>query len=433
MVNKNLFATDDILKKLMVKGFEKSKIIETLNIKFSQTKNNTWRSYTALLPVLSASASRNHIRTHDYSDSGERTNVKTRNDSLTLDASWTLWDNFSTINNIRSTRLQESIVKHSTDVNEQQFYRAIVELYIEIQVLIYKKDSDQELLKQASKAKEEALFLINLGQKTKFEAYDAEIDMVNAERDLMEVKNDLEMSMRQMKYFIGEDENLEIPAIDLISYKPFYLEAFEKTFKKYKESWKDNYEDKNISIVISKLQFEQSGISYFSEKLSLFPVLKISLNDTYDYSYKIKQHASAYETSPKNELSLGLSATWSLWDFWSTPKRVENSYLDFKIAEINFQDEKIKVQTEIQNTIDKYEINLKSVEASILVLDKAVQNYDYNSYMYRLGKINLMTRQRAMAQLHSAKIQLADRLKNKYLLASQLIINFGEKIYSSSL
>lgn len=431
IASKSSFSTDDILKKLLDKGYEKSKNIETQNIKYSKTKNNTWRSYAALLPVLTLSASRSHTRTQDYTVTGERTKTKSRSDALTLDASWTIWDNFSTVNSLRTSRLDESIVKHETDKNEQLFYSKIVELYFEIQELIYKKDSFQELLKQASKAKEEAQYLIGLGQKTKFEAYDAEIDIVNAERDLMEIKNDLEVSMRNMKYLIGEDESLDISAIDLTSYKPFYLEAFEKSFKKYKESWRENYEGKNKSIIISKLQFEQSQISYFNEKLSLLPKVFINANDTYDYSYKIKQNASAYETSPRNDLSISLLVSWNFWDFWSTPKKVENSYLDFKISEINFEDEKIRVQTEIQNAIDRYEINLKSVESSILVLDKAIKNYEYNSYMYRLGKINLMTRQRAMTQLHSAKIELAGRLKNKYLLASELMINFGEKIYTS--
>jgi outer membrane protein TolC len=430
---KSSFAADDILKKLMDKGFEKSIEIETQNINYNKSKNNTWRSYAALLPTLSTSTSRTYTRTKEYDSSGNRATTKSRTDALTLSADWVIWDNFSTLNGLRSSRLSESIEKHNTEFKEQLFYNKIVDLYFTIQELIYKKNSTQELFKQAEKAKEEAQYLIGLGQKTKFEAYDAEIDMVNAERDLMEIKNDLEVSNRNLKYLIGTDEDLDIPPIDLLTYKPFYLEEFEKSFAKYKESWKENYEFRNQSILISKLEFEQSAISYFNDKLSLFPKLSISVANSYDYSYKVKQYASAYETSPKNDLSLGLSATWSLWDFWSTQKKVDNSRLDFKIAEINFKDEKIKVQTEIQNFIDQYEINLKSVEASVLVLDKAVKNYEYNSYMYKLGKISLITRQRAMTQLHSAKIELASRLKNKYLLASQLMIKFGEKIYARNI
>lgn len=421
--------SEDQLVSLINVGLKNSVIIETDKINLEKSENIKWKGYANLLPTLSASMARSYARSRDYNSDGIKVLSKSQSDGLTVDASWTIWDNFNNVNNIRSNQINHRIQEIKTDLERQKYIKKIIEDYFDLQELYYRKISTDELYDQAIKAKEEAQYLIKVGQKTKFEAVDADIDVVSAERDLMEIKNDIEVAELNLSYELNVKDKFQLEHIELISYRPFFIDHFEEQFEKYEAAWEKLCDQHNDDLKISKLEFEKSSIDLFNEKLNYFPKLALYASSSFDFSYKTKKNPEPYETSPKENYALGISATWTLFDFGATYKMVQNSKLDFKMAEINFKDQRYRSETEIQNYLKQYKINLKSIAASQLMLEKARQNYDYNSYMYKLGKINLMTRQRAMTQLHSAKLDLASRLKSKYSLAMNLMLRLGDKIY----
>jgi outer membrane protein TolC len=423
----------DQLEMFLAKGLEKSFDIKEQNLKIEQIKNTQKNTIAQLLPTLSLSSSRSYSKYQTISD-GEKAWSKNQSDGLSLNANWTIWNNFQNITDIKTANINKDseIARGKKDV--QAYVLKVIDNYLTYQLYFNQKKSTELRLSQASKALDEAKIQITHGSKTKLESLDAEIDIIDAQRDLLEISNNIEKSKRNLAFLLNEEGNdFEIPELKLSEYKPFYYQRFLDVFSHLKNNWKDLIDTKNPELRISKFDYEKSALSYSQDKLAPWPSLNVNLADTIDYSSYIAKNIEPANKAGLHNMSLSFSLTWQLWDWWSTPRRTQNSYKEFEISQIKFREDNFRIKNEVNDLIEQYELLEKSIVSSKLILEKAVKQFEFANVMYQYGKISLLSRQKAMTQLYDGQNEYESRLKNQMLTAGQILVSLGEEIYQYEL
>ncbi len=433
------FGKNDPLLEIINLSLEHSSSNQSQKLNQEIAENNTWIAYAKLLPTLSISTGRTYTKNKDYHDEINLSTQSSRSDNLTLSLDWTLWNNFENINSIREERLNEDIESIKTQSQNNLLKTQVIELFFKYQELLTKKNSLDTLLKQSKDAFEEARNQEKVGQKTKFETIDAEIDVMNAQNDAEELDNELKKTKQEITHLINKKSNasvapedfeeklesIEIPSINIHEYTPFYFTKFQKMFPEILKNYVELSTQKSPDLQVAKLEYEKNKISLFQSKLSLLPEVTISAGKTLDYGYKVQQSPDNFRKSPSESTSISINISYKIWDFFQTPLSYSNSEKNFQLSRINYLETLKNSGIEIQSIIDEYIFNEKATKVSKLILDKSEKIFDFQNAMYRLGKITLFQRQNAMNKLNDAKADLAEKAKNQFILASKIMYELG--------
>ncbi len=424
-------AQADPLIDLVQYGLQKSFTIKSQQLRLEQAQNTNTSAYFQLLPSIQASGTRSYQVAQGVSEEAIST-TKTDGIAGKLNATWTLWDNFQNITDIRVARIGLISEEIQTDKEMQLYVISLLDAFIEYQVLHFQREITKGFLKQSQWVLGESATLARLGAKSRFETLDAEIQTLNAERDLREVELSLESAKRNLKNLLNSDPSFQIPIIDLLKLKPFYMSRLD--VKKVNE-WSSNTDAlpvvHNRELRLASLNLDKSSAELTQTSLDYFPKTSFQISQDLNLDRVItKRNGPPY--TGLNSTTYSLQLSWQLWDWWITPRKIKNSRLSHEISTYSLQETKNKAESEFLALLDQYGIVEQSIEGSKKVLDKAVQHLEYSREMYKLGKLNNLSIQKANSTLYEAQLAVAQRLKQKFILAAKIIYSSGSSLLPDS-
>lgn len=425
------FAVGEI-QSIVSAGLKNSFEVRTQNLSLEKQMNSNTNAKMALLPTFSLSAGRSISKAQSIS-SGVKSETTTKANSLSLSSSWTIWDNYQNIRNIQVSNLQTKSAIIETDDAIQSYILKVIESYLSYQLLINTEVVLVNNLEQAEWTFEETKALVKVGNKPDMDKINSEIEVINLKRDLLELKNRLETTDRDLKFLLNAKNLKNLPQIKILKITPYYMGLFDKKYQHIKAEWEKIYRVKNRSFKTSLLNLEASKQELTQTKFGYWPSLSLTLGHSIDLSNKVNNSTvDVVDREPLSSSSVALNLSWTFWDWWSTPRSIANSMKDFETTRIQFQQNTYRIETDIRNKIQQYDLLVQSVRASQLILKKSQKQLEYTKEMYKLGRSTWLNLQQATNSYFTARNGLASRLKDKFLLAANILYLMGEDLRPTS-
>lgn len=419
--------SEDQLVEIVNEGLRNAYDIKSQQLKLEQSRNLLKNSYYNLLPKVTLSGGRT-ITTTESQPSGYIQADTTAQSSASAAASWTLFDNYQSIRNIQTSEATYEVTQKQTRKQVQSYILNLLNLYLQYQLLLSQKITLEDSLKQNKWTQEESAALVAAGARTKLDSMDAEIAVVTTERDLLELNNSIDSSERNIFAILNSDRYKKLPVIDLIKLKPFYMKDFDKRISSIREQAKRDLESVNPDLQIAHRQLDISLMNLKQTKLGYWPSTNLVLSHSVDLSNLVQAPAVGMSALPLNTSSIQLQFSWQLWDWWITPRNIDNAQKDYEISRFQYKQALLQTNSDVQNSIDAYDVLEKSIYASNLALDKAKIQMSYSREMFRLGRITLLVMQQSVSRFRDAQIALATRMESKYILAAQILDKMGYEL-----
>ncbi|MDA8793124.1 TolC family protein [Bacteriovoracaceae bacterium] len=422
----NAFASDHITL-LIKEGLRNSFDVRSQKLNFEKNLNENSNSYAELLPTFTWSRGRTYSKSESYGDNGIA-NTDSRSDSMSVSANWTIWNNYSNIRNIQLADLSLDNSKLANKIAVQEYILNLLDSYLNYQLLLNDRGIQLSNVEQSQWNYDEAKAQATNGTKTKMDLVDSEIQLLNAKRSLVELKNQIVLAERRLNFVLNTKKIHKFEKIDMFKFMPYFENIFHQRFGSIVSNWKKRYRKENLAMLQAKNSLESNLTSLKQTKLNYWPQFSLSAAHEIDMSGKVNPETQENQRGNLSNSSISLNLTWQFWDWWATPRNVDNAKKDFQISRINFKQTKFQIKNEIQNIIDQYQMIKQSLKISRLTLKKASKQVEYSREMYRLGRTTLLRRQAAISNYISARNSLARRIKNEVMLKARLLAAMGETL-----
>lgn len=399
-------------------GLGNSLSVRSAKMALTQTELDRTEAWVALLPTIGLTASDTQSQNQVLEDS-EVNDSHDRSRAGAITASWNLWDNYANIRNIKTQTLFLDSKRIETQAHIRNYIIELIESYLAYQLLLNKREFLTTYLEQSKWTFDQSNLLIKLGARTPLDAMDSEVDLLNAQRDMMEFESQIFESKKRLESLLSCEKCPEFDRIDLLDARPYYLEKFEKTMAQTEKSTIDDMIRKNPTIRQSEIENEIIHETHKQTWLTYFPTTRLELSHGYDFS----RYMTDIEDDRKglNSSSITLTLQWKLWDWFSTDRTIRKSELTSQISNQSLKDKVFKTRAEMTSSLDQIQVNKKSLEISKLVLEKAKKQMDFSKELYKLGRANLLMMQQSTSRYYNARVTYAERLKERFILMAKIL------------
>lgn len=418
--------TEDPLVEVVKVGVGHAFAIESQKLKLEQAVNQVPISRASLLPTLSLASTKSLSGSESVdSTTGAVTYASSPSTTLSLSADWTLWDNFASIRKYQVARKALDTERVNSRLQVQQYILNLISAYLDYQYNLNQREILSQKLAQSKLTNEESQALVHAGAKTPLDAMDTEIEVLNTQRDLLDLDNKITTAVRALQVLVNSEQIKELPRLDLLKHEPYYANGFDKKIESIRQSWQKKVEELNPDLQVKRMQLEQTQMNLSQTKLGYFPTTKLSLNHTYTMDRLVQDDPTAGRRVGLNSNSVSFSLSWQFWDWLSTPYSIANSQKDYESQLLSYRQSNLQTQADLESQIKDFAVLEKTIEASRLVVQKAVAQSSYSQEMYRLGRLTLLEIQQATTRLSDARSALASRLKERSVLQAKLMYATG--------
>lgn len=408
------------LADLVQKGLRNSFAIHTQQHQHQIRESARLSSWMALLPSVSLNAGRTS-QVAESLESEERLKTGTTGNTLSATASWTLWNNWTNFRSIQSKGLQrDSSLIESEQVLQNQVIQ-IINAYLSYLVLIERESILKDLLEQSVWAQEQAALLVDLGARTRLDVLEAEIEVKSTQLSLFEAQRSLPNALNQLKFLVNSEESELFQAVPIQAIKPYFQKSFDENLARIRQLSRDQFERLSPDLESARLQVEVARLDFLESRASYFPNTSVSFSFVRDLNGYVKEHPAVGERASFDTWSVSLGLSWTLWDWLNTHRTIEAQRRSLEITRIGYREKLHAKSNEMQNLLDQYEANEKSIEASRLLLTRAKEQQEYSSELYKLGKRTMIEVQKANTSYSRAQLDLNERLKTRYITMAQIM------------
>ncbi len=357
-------------------------------------KNNTDKKANGYLPTVDASAA----GSLDFGGSGQSFStgqeVSTSN-ALTLGANASINANYALINKTRDYTLEQ--LKEELNLSNLEL-RSIMEDNV-FQVLtayyqIAQLTSNQEVLKEAMAVSRRRLlrkqYQFELGQGNKLDVLNAEVDI---QRDTINIINSAQLianAKRNLNAILNRDIDLAFEVDTTVVYNP--LLSLEQITTDAKQN--------NVNLAILKKNTEITNYNFDIIESSKKP----TLNATGSYGVNIQDNPDESFITKSNTrgLSLGLNASWNLFDGGRREIQKQNNQVALEIQSIQKLQIEQQLERDVANTWYNYQNALLVLQVEQANLATNRVNFERTEERFKAGQISSIEFRQAQLNLMNA-------------------------------
>jgi outer membrane protein TolC len=416
------------LQSLIKDSIERAFSLRVQKLNQDKTANQLYTAWTSLLPSMSLSSGRTLSNTGSMDENGTLSTASSRSDSLSLSATWKIWDGYQNIRNVRLSSLDQDIQTLQSDLEVQNHIVEVVNQYLGLQELYVRRATAAEVVKNARAFAEEAEELVKLGGKTRIEQMDTEIQLKNFENDAQELEYSINAAERQFAILLNLPEKKPIPTIDVLKIKPYFMEGFEKALPEIRKMAEQDRIASAPELRIEGLRVDRTLSSFRQSTLGYLPNTSFTLSQDYDLDgYVVPGTSEALRKSvPSTTATFSLS--WTVWDWFATHRDIRNTYKDLEIQRIEFTRKNRQVRNDFLTSLEQYDTLERTIENARMVLEQAISQMEYTRAMYQMGRIGLLQAQTSSERLANARVSLITRLRTQYVAAAKLLVQVGQGV-----
>ena len=357
--------------------------------------NNATRENTGYLPTADFSAGGNYNlggSTQKFGNGSENvvSAAGTISGNASVGASYTIIDKtrqhtLAQLNEVLN--LTDLQLKQTVETNVLQLATA----YYEIARLASNLQALQETLDVSNRRRERVKYQYEYGQGIRLDLLNATVDVQRDSINFFNAAQQLSTAKRNLNLIMGQqtDRSFEVDT-SLVYDHTIRLDQLSETAQKNNILLK--LLEKNS--VITQMDFDiiESGRQP-----------RLSANASYTYNFQDSPDGSFITFSTSRGLGLGLNLAWNLFDGGVRKIRAANTKINLETLEIQHQEARQQIQTDLYNAWEAYQnaLKIRDTEASNLAVNEL--NLVRSEEQFNLGQITSVEFRQAQLNLVNAK------------------------------
>ncbi|WP_149276749.1 TolC family protein [Pareuzebyella sediminis] len=350
------------------------------------------------------------------------TTILTANGGLT--SSLTLFDGLRNIHRLNRAKLNALANQYRLDNLKDDIRLSVANAYLQIvsnKETLKVLEAQYEVTSQDLKRTEE---LISAGVLPEGDLLEIEATAANLEQQIVNTENQVlisRISLAQLlqitdyENFDVVEPDYEVPPSDVLNYTPKEIFAKALTFRndiKFSQS--------NIDLAIKDLEIAKGA---------LYPTLGAFFNYNTRYSDQKRFDnitGELYAESFGNQLwmndgiSYGAQLSIPIFNGFGVRNNIARSKIGVAKAELQFEQDKLDLETSINQAYVDVKSFAKAYEAARKTLDARRLAYDYSRARYEVGLLNAFDFSQAQARVDNAEAELI-RTKYDYLFRLKVL------------
>jgi len=379
--------------------------------------NNRSLGNAGFLPTLSATAtSTERVEDSDFSAGGEsRSTIGARNSNrnAALNLDWTLFDGFQMFTSYDRLGVLKEIGDEELRLQMELLVANVTLGYYNIirineQLIILENNIDvteERILIEETK--------VDLGSGSEYDLLQARSDL-NADRaaflrennSLTEAKivlNQLLSRAPGSEFNVSEEIIIDRNLPEEVLYQRIMTE--------------------NTQLSIARMEMDISNLEIRAIRGERFP--EISLTSGYSFN-RSENDGGFIRFNESTGFSIGLTARVNLFDGFNVKRRVDNAKIQSKNAEINFENQKLSLESDFFTIFRSYQNSIELVDLEERNLENAEQTVDIALERFRLGSISSLELREAQRTFLQAENRLINAKFEAKVAETELLQLSGE-------
>ncbi len=397
-----------------------------------KAENNNHLLNKNLLPTLSstASASRSSSSlkgTYGTGDEFELDDIETKNYSVGLKVSYTLFDGFQRWYTNKNLSVSLSLTKLDARKLIENTLLQVYAGYYATSLLTDNVENQSQILAISKQRLERIKIRSEYGQVTELDILNAEVDVNNDSIQLLNLENQLANSKRDLNVRMGRSVDHKFNTTRDVKFS----ESLNK------DELLASALDANVEVLRSRKQLLIGQNTIQINKGSWLP--KLSLNSNYNWS--LQDNGQNLNPGNQNQLqeqqnlgfSTALSLSWNIFDSGSSLIRKQNSEIDVLISENNLELLQQELKRDIYNAWSSYQNALFLLKVQSKNVDTNKNNFNRTEQKFKLGQLNSINFRQAQVNLINAQTAFNKAKFDAKISELQLITLSGRLEYVSPL
>lgn len=259
-----------------------------------------------------------------------------------------------------------------------------------------------------------AEYQFDYGQNTKLEVLNAEVDINTDSINIINTKQDLKITKRDLKLVLGEtfteDFNVETEVDFLLQFK--------------KDSLFEKAKQRNVALLQTEKNIAISQLDIKSGKSAYLPTL--GLTGSYGWNKNNNNAASFVTVSTNTGLSGALNLSWNLFDGGATVTRVRNAKVNLETQQLQKENILLSIQRDFDNAWDDYMNKLEIYNIQEKNIITAQNNFDRTQEKFKIGQVNSIEFRQAQLNLLNTELSRNQAKYAAKLAELQLLQISGE-------
>lgn len=364
-------------------------------------ENNKSILNSGYLPSLTGNAGTSYnIEDQEVTFQDGRTNIvngaETERYNASINLNYTLFDGLGRWYNYK--RLKEEYDLSELEVR-QTIETTILQLfsvYFEVARLSENIDVLKETFQNTKDRLVRAEYGFEYGQNNKLEVLNAEVDLVTDSINLMNARQQLRNTKRDLTVVLNTDLTQEFSVDTTVSFlgdmqmKEFIIRA----------------DTNNVRLQQARKNIQISGYAYRASRSVFLPT--VGLNGSYGWNKGNFPTTSFATSNTTTGFSAGINLTWDLFNGGRSITSIKNARIQIDTQELQYLQIENEVRRDIANSQGTYGNLLEVYELQEQNVETALNNYERSQERYKLGQITSV-------ELRQAQINLLNAQTNKNL------------------
>ena len=404
----NLLRKQEAISQMLANNFG----IQLAEKQVEVADNNQSVLNSGYLPTLTGNASAQYDRANDTrefpgafdANNNPRPNTviedaETQRYNASLNLNYLLFDGLGRYYNYKQLQEEYSLTELQARETIENTILQLFSVYYDVARLT----ENVEVLEQALYISQDRVlrsqYAFDYGQNTKLEVLQAEVDVVTDSVNVLNAKQQLINSKRDLNVVLNRElENTGFAVDTLVEFQNILLV----------ESFVEKAPENNVTLLQSETQIQISDYQIKSTKALLLP--SIGLTGSYGWN-RTNSPASAFfpgSISKSNNLTLGANLTWNLFDGGRSITSLKNAKINFDSQEIQKKQFELQVNRDIANARGNYQNLLKIYSIQEQNVETNQNNLERSQERLKLGQISSI-------EFRQAQINLINVQTNKNL------------------
>jgi len=329
------------------------------------------------------------------------TDAETQQYNASINLDYTIFDGFGKFYNYKKLKEAYNVTELEARETIENTITQLLSVYYQVAQLTETELTLLENLRISQERVTRAKYQFEYGQNTKLEILNAQVDVANDSISLLNNKQNLKTSKRDLNLIMNKELNNTFLIDTLVQFtSSLTLEEHLKNAAKNNVTLLKN--EHNLNISNYDIKISKSG---YIPSLGLYG----------SYGWNESRNPSGVffpgNTSDSNTLQAGLTLSWNIFDGGTTLTNVKNAKITYQNQELLQKQIENEVATEIANALTNYQVKLEIFKMQNQNVITNEDNFKRSEERYKLGQIASIEFRQAQTNLTSAK---ANRSLAKY-------------------
>lgn len=323
----------------------------------------------------------------------EQNDLESQSYGGSLDLNYTIFDGLGRLYNYKSLKEQHNLSElevretiENTLIQMFTVYYEVARLYENVQILQQTMEISNDRVKRSN-------YQFEFGQSSKLVALNAEVDAANDSINLIDARQNLENTRRDLMLILNTEFEKEFKVDTLVNFIPELLIS----------EYIENAQENNVSVLKIERNLTISDYEIKISRAGYFP--QVDLFGSYGWNRNISPESPFFPGSIQtlDGVSAGVSLSWNLFDGGQTAVRVQNAKVGFKTQEVLKDQIKFQVKRDISNAFNNYKNRLYIYELQEKNVITNKNNFDRSKEQFNLGQITTIEFRQAQINLINAE------------------------------